>query len=175
MKATISDAERRRRSDAVRRSWTPARRRSVTTPLSTNKVRAMYRSGLSQRKIAQALSVGEKVIRNHMRRHHINRRIFNPHDQWESNNRNWAGADGSNRAMHHRLSRRFGQPQRCEDCRTTDKHKWYDWHNMTGQLDDRADYRRLCRSCHRKCHKRMRNLRAGVAAANLQGNHGITK
>ncbi len=60
---------------------------------------------------------------------------------------------------HQRMTKRFGQPQRCEVCGTTDKRKAYDWANLSGQYSNMADYRRMCRSCHAKHDETIANIK----------------
>lgn len=62
----------------------------------------------------------------------------------------WKGVAASYFAKHMRVNAIRGRPQRCEQCGTTDPTKTYEWASMTGNYDDVNDYRRMCRSCHRK-------------------------
>lgn len=43
-----------------------------------------------------------------------------------------------------------GCPHKCEVCGEDNPRKWYEWANMTGRYDDPEDYKRMCRTCHRK-------------------------
>ena len=54
-----------------------------------------------------------------------------------------------------------GKPKKCEVCGTTDKKKNYDWANLTGKFNDPEDYKRMCRSCHRKYDKAHLNFQGG--------------
>lgn len=107
-------------------------------------IKTMYNAGMTQREIAQRLGRSQKWVWLLMRRYHIKSR-----DQWGEKNHRWAGSKASVRAMHKRLDRRFGQPQRCDKCGQTDPDQIYEWANLTGQYDMFEDYLRMCRSCHR--------------------------
>lgn len=113
-------------------------------------VREMYNSGMSQREIATALGPSQRVVWAFMKEYHIKARTKGKRDQWGEKNTNWKGSNASSRSLHRRVERQRGKPKRCEECRTTDLLKTYEWANMTGQFDVISDYRRLCRSCHRK-------------------------
>lgn len=62
----------------------------------------------------------------------------------------WKGEDAGYFAMHVRVNAARGRPQHCEQCGTTDPSKTYEWASLTHRYDDVDDYRRMCRSCHRK-------------------------
>lgn len=51
---------------------------------------------------------------------------------------------------HLRVRQQRGQPQHCEQCKTTDPVKRYEWANLSGNYEDLNDYIRLCASCHRR-------------------------
>lgn len=52
-------------------------------------------------------------------------------------------------AVHAWMTRAYGQPQQCERCARTDGR--FHWSNNDGAyLRDRANWERLCVSCHRK-------------------------
>lgn len=52
--------------------------------------------------------------------------------------------------LHRWVSRFLGKPRICSECGTTES-KNYDWANISGKyLKDLSDWKRLCRSCHRK-------------------------
>lgn len=119
----------------------------------------MYASGMSQRTIAAVLGVSQKTVYRHMKQFGIKARTCGPRDQWGKRHPLWKGSDASLRALHRRVERRRGTPQLCEECGTTDPSLTYDWANQTGQYDVVDDYRRLCRSCHRKFDDAICNLR----------------
>jgi hypothetical protein len=66
------------------------------------------------------------------------------------NNPLWKGNNASYAAFHGRLKTARGLPRYCEVCGTDDLSKTYDWANLTGRYEDFDDYKRMCRSCHRK-------------------------
>lgn len=55
------------------------------------------------------------------------------------------------KALHKRVSKRFGTPKQCELCDRTEGTR-FDWANLSGLYDefDRDDWKRLCRFCHMK-------------------------
>lgn len=116
----------------------------------------MYRAGMTQQEIADVLGKSQATVWKHMQRFGIKTRPAGTrkgikHPQWK-------GSNASLRSLHSRVDRQRGKPQRCEECGTTDPLLTYDWANMTGQYDVIDDYRRLCRSCHRKLDDAICNL-----------------
>lgn len=61
----------------------------------------------------------------------------------------WKGDSASYDAFHLRVYKERGKPKSCEVCGCHDK-KYYDWANLTGNYSNVNDYKRMCRSCHRK-------------------------
>ena len=142
--------------------WREAKSKSMRTKLPLKKVKQLYASGLTQEEVGEKLGVSQKVIWKFMGRNGLTARIAAKRDQWGEKNHKWKGPNASYKAMHLRMTKRFGQPKRCETCGTTDKRRSYDWANLTGRYDDTTDYRRLCRSCHCKLDNRIKNLRGGA-------------
>lgn len=69
----------------------------------------------------------------------------------KENNPNWKGNNATNlTTFHKRVEEEFGKPCFCAICETTDKEKTYDWACLTGKYEEINDYKRLCRSCHKK-------------------------
>lgn len=67
----------------------------------------------------------------------------------------WLRKDGSNPYArdHARVRARRGRPCKCEVCGTDNPRKHYDWANLTGEYDNPADYKRMCKSCHKQYDK----------------------
>lgn len=66
------------------------------------------------------------------------------------NHPSWKGDAVGYGGVHDWLRKEYGQPSFCEECGTTSA-KRFEWANISLQYHrDRADYRRLCASCHRK-------------------------
>jgi len=66
-------------------------------------------------------------------------------------NSNWKGDNATNlTTFHKRVENELGKPNKCEICGRTDKDTVYDWGNLTGNYNDINDYKRMCRSCHKK-------------------------
>lgn len=61
----------------------------------------------------------------------------------------WRGDSVTYKQMHKRVEQAFGKPMKCAVCGTTEA-KRYDWANLTGRYIDITDYKRMCRSCHRR-------------------------
>lgn len=54
---------------------------------------------------------------------------------------------------HARVRAKKGSPHKCEICGENNQQKHYDWANLTGEYENPDDYRRMCRTCHRKYDK----------------------
>jgi hypothetical protein len=70
----------------------------------------------------------------------------------------WKGDNICKQQKHRRLDLKYGKPQECEHCGTTDKNKVYHWaakdHN--NYTTNREDYMRLCINCHWKYDGRLK-------------------
>lgn len=159
----FSKTTRSRMSASAKQRCTPEWRQQVSERLATKlpkaEVVSLYQSGVTQTELAEYFGVTQKVIWGFMQRHGIKSRKAAKRNQWGSRNHMWKGDDASYKAMHQRLTKRFGQPQRCEVCGTTDKRRRYDWASLSGQYQDMGDYRRMCRSCHWKYDKIILNIK----------------
>lgn len=51
---------------------------------------------------------------------------------------------------HRRVVMAFGKPSRCDVCGRTDDGITYEWANLTDNYANVNDYKRMCRSCHRR-------------------------
>ncbi len=110
----------------------------------------LYRAGRTQSEIGKELGLSQKVVWNLMRRHGLAPRTAAKRNQFGPLNHMWKGDTASYTAMHYRLTHRYGQPKVCAECGATDPSLTYDWANLTGNYADISDYRRMCRSCHRR-------------------------
>ena len=122
----------------------------VYPPAMVWAVSRLYASGFTQDEVADRIGVSQKVVWNVMRRHNIPRRAAAKRDQFGEKNHQWKGEEAGYQAMHLRVEKRYGKPMKCASCGTDDPTKSYDWANVTGNYHDPDDYRRMCRSCHRK-------------------------
>lgn len=78
----------------------------------------------------------------------------------------------SKAAVHKWMEANWGKPKRCDECGTTDENKFYDWANKDHTYRRvREDFRRLCRSCHRKYDMTPNKLKQ--AMSNLWWKTGI--
>jgi len=67
-----------------------------------------------------------------------------------SANGNWRGEWASYGAIHLWIRRKFGKPEFCEHCKTSER-RMYHWANVSGEHKrDRNDWLRLCVPCHKK-------------------------
>ena len=123
---------------------------SYRTKIDDCKLRNLYESGATQEEVATNLGVTRKVVYNAMRRLGIKARAKIKRDQWGDRNTSWHGAGATITCKHRRLYRMFGQPKKCDLCGASDESKTYDWANLTGDYDNPSDFKRMCRSCHRK-------------------------
>ena len=78
------------------------------------------------------------------------------------NNSNWKGNIVDLTTFHKRVEAMKGKPKKCEVCGTINK-RVYDWANLTGNYKDINDYKRMCRSCHKKY-----DLNRNITEADLQ-------
>jgi hypothetical protein len=65
---------------------------------------------------------------------------------------------GQYASAHIAVSKARGKPAECVDCGLTGPENGpYEWANLTGDYTNVYDYRRMCRSCHRKFDKGRRD------------------
>ena len=66
----------------------------------------------------------------------------------ESHKKDWTQNTISYHRLHRWVEQHLGQPNKCENCDSTDR-KWYDWANISGEYKlSLDDWVRLCRICH---------------------------
>ena len=120
-------------------------------PCSENVLRDFYDNRkMTQKEIASLLGCSQKAVLTAMKKYSIPRRIAAKRDQIGSKNDRWKGSDAGYQAKHLRVDTLFGKPKRCSVCGCDDPRKTYDWANLSGNYDDPTDFKRMCRSCHRK-------------------------
>jgi len=150
----FSVEHKERMSESAKKRCTPTWRKMMSdkhsTELPLEEVIGMYKQRLTQEQIGKVFGVSQKVVWGFMKRYGIKARIPIKKNQWGEDNHNWKGDAASYTAFHSRLERKLGKPTYCEQCKTSDKRKNYDWCNLTGKFEDESDYKRMCRSCHRK-------------------------
>lgn len=122
----------------------------VYEPGLVNRVASMYASGKTQTEIAGAIGFSQKVVWNLMRRSGIPCRKAAKRDQFGERNHAWKADAAGYQACHVRVENRHGKPMKCEVCGTRDPLKTYDWANLSGKYHDSSDFKRMCRSCHKK-------------------------
>ena len=124
----------------------------------------LYESGMTQTEVAKELGTTQKVIFHRFQEIGYKCRVAAKRNQFGEANHQWKGDDASKIAFHKRLDSRFGQPQFCVECGTTDPTKTYDWANLTGHYEDLNDYQRMCRSCHWKYDEKHKNFKGATGA-----------
>lgn len=129
--------------------WRKLRSEMYRAKIDDQKLRQLYESGMTQAEVAACLGVTQKAIFNAMRRLGIQSRPAIKRNQRGSANDSWMGDGAGYQAFHRRLEAMFGKPKCCAVCGNTSR-RFYDWANLTGKYTDPMDYKRMCRSCHRK-------------------------
>jgi predicted DNA-binding protein (UPF0251 family) len=153
MKAFTKTTRQRMSISAKKRctkKWRMATSEKLRAHIDDAELTRLYTEGATQEECAVALSVSRKVIANAMKRIGIKARKRIKRDQWGANNSGWRGSKASITNKHRRIYRAFGQPSKCDVCGSADKSKVYDWANLSGDYDNPLDFKRMCRSCHRK-------------------------
>ena len=130
------------------------------TPKKTE-IKKLYNKGLTQNQLAEHYKVTQKIVWRWMRDLKIKTRIPKNNNQYGENNKNWRGDKAGYSALHYRVYKKRGMPQKCEICGTSDKKKRYHWANMTGKYEDINDYKRMCQSCHWKNDNIINNITKG--------------
>jgi len=163
MSGMKSKETRRRMSESAKARCTPEWRRAASLRgmalKDETKIVDCYVAGLTQLEVASKFKIGRKVVENALRRSDVKPRRAIKRNQIGPNNPRWNGKSATLSCKHRRLYRAFGQPSKCDVCGTTDKSKSYDWANLTGDYDNPADFKRMCRSCHWKHDKKHLNFK----------------
>lgn len=138
--------------------------RYVKRPLDNPRIVELYQAGMTQAEVAEELGITQKLVWMRLRDEGVKCRPAIKRNQIQEFNNSWKGERASYGAFHRRLDATKGRPKKCEECQTTDPSKHYDWANLTGRYDDPSDYRRMCRSCHRKYDKGSLNFKGATGA-----------
>lgn len=124
--------------------------------IDIGKAISLYESGMTQTEVADALNTTQRVIWARFKQINYRCRVPFKRNQFGERNTSWAGNKVTYKGAHIRVGDRRGNPKSCEVCGTNDSNKWYEWANLTGNYPDPNDYKRMCRSCHRKFDKERR-------------------
>lgn len=122
----------------------------------------LYRNGMTQKEVAEEMSLTQKIVWRCLRDACERCRPDAPRNQRAESNNNWKGNKATYKAFHYRMNALKGKPIVCEVCGTTNPQKTYDWANLTGRYDDPNDYKRMCRSCHWKYDKKHLNWKGAT-------------
>lgn len=135
---------------------------SLRSDVDESEIARLYKSGMTQDEIADELATTRKVVVNVMRRNGVTARraVPRPGVTREARHYRWGGTNIKYHGFHRRVHRLFGMPRCCDACQTRDETVWYDWANINGNYANPLDYERLCRSCHRRFDKWMREYKS---------------
>lgn len=117
---------------------------------------SLYLSGMTIIEIAEKLGMSTKPVVTILRRSGVETRKATPRNQNREMNHSWKGDNASYTAFHFRVRKERGTPTQCDECGETSAQKTYEWANLSGKYWDVSDYKRMCRSCHRKYDNRRR-------------------
>ena len=158
----IPNESRQKMSESAKARCTPEWRKEKSekyrAQIDDQLLTKLHESGGTQEECAKALGVSRKVIFNALKRLGIATHKAAKRDQSGDKNTGWRGSEATLSNKHRRLYRAFGQPNKCDECGTTDPAKTYDWANLTGDYDNPSDFKRMCRSCHSKFDKKISNI-----------------
>lgn len=128
------------------------------SPPKENLEKLYFGKYMTQFEIGRIYNVSQRVVFRWFRDNNIkSRKAFKRYQRGPMND-SWKGHNVTYEAFHKRVISLYGQPQECSICGITDKSKSYDWANLTGKYHDISDYKRMCRSCHRKYDKKRREV-----------------
>jgi len=117
-----------------------------------DKLESLYNSGLTQKEIGELYDVCYQTVNSWMKKLKIQSRGIMHIVKAGSENPQWKGDKAGYAALHYRVSNLKGKPMSCEICGTHRKNKTYEW-ACIGDYKNMDDYKRMCRSCHRKYDK----------------------
>ena len=120
-------------------------------PYTKKEFTKLYQSGMTISEISDHFGIGRKMVQNDMKYFNVKARVAAKRNQSGDKNANWKGDDAKYSAFHRRLY--HNQPQKCEECGTSDPKKRYEWASLTGKYQDPLDYKRMCKICHAKYYK----------------------
>lgn len=118
-----------------------------------------YVAGETQEEIAASIGIGNASVWRILNRHGVPKRRSGHRVQFGEKNPCWRGDKATYTACHRRVEVVRGKPTKCETCGTTQA-RGYEWASISKRYTDIWDYRRLCRSCHKRLDKIGRNFRA---------------
>lgn len=118
----------------------------------------LYEKGNTQVEVAQILGTTQKVVWRLFKNAHYKCRVAKKRNQTGKNNSSWKGDNAGYKALHYRVYKAKGRPQKCEVCGYSKKDRRYQWANLTGKLSDIDDYKRMCESCHSKYDNKIKNI-----------------
>ena len=118
----------------------------------------LYEKGMTQSEVAAKLETTQKVIWRLFKNAGYKCRVAKKRNQFGENNSSWKGDRAGYKALHYRLYKARGRPQKCEVCGCSKRNRRYQWANLTGKLSDLNDYKRMCESCHAKYDKMIKNI-----------------
>jgi hypothetical protein len=127
------------------------------TPELIEAVAKLYENGWTDHEISKRLQIGVGTVWRSRKAAGVTPRRSGKRNQSGPANSYWKGDAVTYGGAHTRVCSVRGQPKRCEECGTTTARN-FEWANLTGHFHDPDDYRRLCRSCHRRFDNTRRKL-----------------
>ena len=116
-----------------------------------------HNNKMSQKDLSDFYGVTVMCINKRMKKYGLKSRNRASRNQSGVNSRVWR-INPSYRTIHKRLEYQRGKPKYCDECKTMDENKKYEWANISGNYKDVNDFRRLCRDCHIMEHPKERDL-----------------
>lgn len=140
----------------------------MNQPPTFEQVKSLYLDGLTQCEVAARLSCSQKVVFSILKRNGFRCRKAAKRNQRGPKNSTWKGDNAKKEALHKRLYTLFGAPRKCKVCGVAGGPLTYEWANLTGKYTDPNDYKRMCRSCHRKHDRGHLNFKGAVGGCKLK-------
>lgn len=113
----------------------------------------LYNYHLSFREIGELFNTGASTIHNLFIKYKLETRRVGWNPPRLERSPIWKGDDVTYAGAHKRLPIILGSPSKCEMCGTTSNLNRYEWANLSGKFTDPADYKRVCKKCHRTIDK----------------------
>lgn len=126
--------------------------------LNVNQLKYLYEvRGMTYVELAKIDGRNSVTLFEILKHYSVKSRSVARRDQLGNKNFSWKGNFAKIDALHARINVLKGKPKECAVCGKKALHATYDWANLTGHYEDLNDYKRMCRSCHKKYdHRRLR-------------------
>ena len=128
------------------------------TPNRKDLKKLYYELKMTQVEIGAYYGVSQKIVWRWMRDSKIRQRVPAKRDQIGNKNSSWKGNDAGYSALHYRVYKERGKPNKCDVCNCSESNRRYQWASLSGNYADINDYKRMCESCHSKYDKKINNI-----------------